>query len=325
MLDVSPFFDEAAYRVLYARGLDALKAVATAAGIWRRMRDLIRARHYDLVLVYRESAPLGPPLFERWLSRRRIPYVYDFDDALFLGPIHPVNARWRWLRSPGRYAESARGAAAVTTVNEYLAAWARRLCTDVTVIPTPVDTDRFRPRPTHHDVSPVVIGWTGSSTTAPYLDILKAPLATLSRRRRLTMTIVGAPYAHPNVPVRSVPWSFHSEPNEVSRFDVGVLPEPDDAWTKGKGAFKAIVYMAAGVPVVASRVGVNEAVIPHGRAGLCVTSEDEWVDALERLTGDASMRERFGRAGRAWVEERYSVAAQTPHVAEVLWRAAGRL
>lgn len=323
-LEVSRFFDDAAYAVLYQPGHTRRKVLAVLRGIGRRLRDLMRATRYDLVLVYRESAPLGPPIFERILRRRGIPYVFDFDDAIFLAPIHPVNRAWTWLRHHSRVAETARGAVSVIVGNEYLAEHARRWNPDVAVIPTPVDTDRHRPRAVTATDRRPVIGWIGSSTTAPYLNILDRPLAELASRRAFRFRVVGGAYRHDVADVELVPYRLEAEPDVIAGFDIGVLPEPDDAWTRGKGAFKALLYMATGIPVVASRVGVNAEVVGEGEAGYCVDGDEDWLAALERLIDDPALRSRLGATGRARVEHRYSLRTQVPRLARVLRAAAGR-
>lgn len=322
-MDVSPFFDDAAYRILYRSGHVLEKTWAVLRGAARRLRDLIRARRYDLILVYRESAPVGPPLFERVLRGLGIPYVFDFDDAIFLAPIHPANRRWAWLRHPSRVVETTRHAAAVIVGNEYLASWARSHNAVVEIIPSSVDTDRFRPALVARADRPVVIGWVGSSTTAPYLELLDGPLAELARTHpELTVRVIGGTYRHPSMPVESLPYRLEQEPLDVAAFDIGVLPEPDDLWTRGKGAFKALLYMAAGLPVVASNVGVNSEVIVDGVTGYCVSDARGWVEAIERLAGDPALRAELGRRGRERVELRYSARVQAPRFAAVLRAAA---
>ena len=318
-LQVSSFFDDAAYAILYRPGHLAEKVWAVFRGVARRLRDLSRLRRYDLVLVYRESAPLGPPLFERVLRRLRIPYVFDFDDAIYLAPVHPSNRRWAWLRRPSRVVETARHAAAVIVGNEYLATWARLHNAVVEIIPSSVDTERFRPDLVGPRDRSVVIGWVGSSTTAPYLGLLDGPLAELARTDpELRMRVIGGTYCHPAMPVETLPYRLEEEPADVATFDIGVLPEPDDAWTRGKGAFKALLYMATGLPVVASNVGVNSEVVVDGVTGYCVNTDDEWVAAISRLAADPALRREFGRLGRERVERLYSAHHQAPRFEAVL-------
>lgn len=322
-ITVAPFLDDGAFAILYRPGHIPEKAVGVVHGFARRIRDLIRAGAHDLVLVHRETAPLGPPLVERALRRLGIPYVFDFDDAIYVGPVHPVNRRWSWLRSPARVAETARGARAVITGNEYLASWARRQNDNVTIIPTSVDTDRHVPRRSRTP-GPPVLGWVGSSTTADYLHLLDRPLEHLAARRELLLRVVGGPYRHPSVAVEERPFDLAREPDDVASFDIGLLPEPDDPWTRGKGAFKALLYMAAALPVVASRVGVNAEVVLEGETGYCVSDDDGWCRAIERLIDAPELAARLGAQGRARVEERFSVRVQAPRLAEVLRRAERR-
>lgn len=320
-LDVSAFFDAPAHRVLYRPGNTRTKAAGVLAGMARRVADLARAHTYDLVFLYRESAPVGPPLFERALAISGIPYVLDFDDAIFLRAPFSANARWEWLRHPSRLAPTIRLARAVIVGNEYLAEYARRWNEDVTIIPTPIDTDRHRPRAEADGRQPVV-GWVGSHTTAPYLHILDEPLRLLAETDSFIMRVIGGAYAHDAAQVDVRPYDLEGEPNDVAGFDIGVLPEPDDLWTRGKGAFKALAYMAAGLPVVASRVGVNPEVIVDGTTGYIASGTEEWVASLRRLIRDPALRRALGQRGRERVEERYSLKAQTPRLAEVLTRAA---
>lgn len=319
-LVVSPFFDDATYRILYRRGHAIGKALGVARGVLRRLRDLLRARRYDLVLVHRESAPLGPPLVERALGLLGRRYVFDFDDAIQLGPVHPSNRRWGFLRHPSRVSTAVRGAAAVVAGNEYLAAWARERNENVTVISTPVDAERHQPASGTREAGPLVIGWVGSSTTAPYLRLLDDALDALARDHDLVVRVVGGDYTHSRVRVEVIPYDLEREAKILQTFDIGLLPEPDDAWTRGKGAFKALLYMASGVPTVASRVGVNAEVI--GDAGFCVDGTADWIEALRRLAGDPALRAELGARGRARILARYSVAVQAPRLAAVLTSAA---
>src|SRR5581483_4741658 len=309
-LVLSPFLDQRAYRVLYLPGHGVAKAWAVLRGLVRRVFDVLRARRYELVLIHREAAPVGPPFVERALTRLGVPFVYDFDDAIFLPAVHPSNRRWRWLRR-FNVDETTRRARSVIVGNEYLADWARKRNPRVTVVPTPVDTTRYTPREASSS-SPTVIGWVGSSTTQQYLHLLDDVFRRVAERHPIVIRVVGGAYVHDTVEVQSVPWSVASEPAEVRGFDIGVLPEPDDAWTRGKGAFKALLYMAVGIPTVASRVGVNPDVV--GDAGLCPADDDGWVDALERLITDVALRARLGAAGRRRVEERYSVGVHAPRI-----------
>ena len=207
--------------------------------------------------------------------------------------------------------------------NEYLADFARRWNPHVTVIPTPVDTDGRHPRQ-RRSPGAVVIGWLGSETTAPYLRLVDDALARVSGEGDVIVRIVGGAYENPRIRRLEVKeFSLEREQSDLEGFDIGILPEPDDDWTKGKGGYKALLYMAMGIPVVASRVGVNMDIVSDAETGFCVSTTEEWVVALRRLVADPGLRERMGAAGRARVTDRYSVQAVAPQMAKALISAAG--
>jgi glycosyltransferase involved in cell wall biosynthesis len=322
-LTLSSFLDDRGYRVTFLTGHIAAKVAAVARGFARRIGDSRRVRTFDLLLVYRESTPFGPRFVEAAASRAGVPVVLDFDEAIFIRNIHPANRSWAWLRDPGRLRTGLRSVRAVTAQNEYLAAFARRFNSSVSVIPTPVDTDARRPRSIRLP-GPVVVGWLGSETTAPYLHLIDEVLARLSDEVDVIVRVVGGTYSNPRlrrVDVRG--FSLDREQSDLDTFDIGILPEPDDPWTKGKGGYKALLYMAAGIPVVASRIGVNPDIVADGETGFCVNTMDEWMTALRRLITDEGLRARLGAAGRARAVERYSVAVIAPRFAAALKDAVG--
>jgi glycosyltransferase involved in cell wall biosynthesis len=317
-LTLSPFLDEPGFAVAFQQGHVVGKVLAVARGFVRRLRDLGRLSDHDVVLVYRESVPFGPAFVEAVAARRGSPVLVDFDEAVFIRNIHPANRAWSWLRDPRRLARACRSAAAVTAQNDYLADFARRWNHNVTVIPTPVDTDARKPRRARAP-GPVVIGWLGSETTASYLHLVDDALAELSSVSDVIIRVVGGAYSNPRVRRLEVhDFALDREQSELEDFDIGLLPEPDDPWTRGKGGYKALLYMAAGIPVIASRVGVNPDIVADGETGYCVTTTDEWVSALRRLVDDGALRDRFGAAGRARVVERYSIHVIAPRFASAI-------
>jgi glycosyltransferase involved in cell wall biosynthesis len=193
----------------------------------------------------------------------------------------------------------------------------------VTTIPTSVDTSRWVPRATAAPNPGVpIVGWIGSPTTGQYIRQLAPVLQRVAATHRFRMRIsgAGAPVEMPGVSVDDVPWALEREVELFNTCDVGVYPLPDDEWSKGKCGFKAIQFMACGVPVVASAVGVNREIVEDGVNGFLASTADEWVDKLGRLLTDPALRRRFGDAGRRTIEQRYSLEVNAPHLAEVLRR-----
>jgi glycosyltransferase involved in cell wall biosynthesis len=320
---LSPFLDKRGIAVLFRRGHVLAKAAAVLRGFLRRAADVFRLGRFDLLFVYRESTPFGPAFVERLALVRRLPIVHDFDEAIFVPNIHPANRAWAWLRDFQRPARLSAMATAVTVQNEYLAEFARRWNPHVTVIPTPVDTDQRRPR-RGRGPGPVVIGWLGSETTAPYLHLVDEALARVSQEADVIVRVVGGAYRNPGVrQLEEREFALEREQLDLEGFDIGILPEPDDDWTRGKGGYKALLYMAVGIPVVASRVGVNTDIVSDAETGFCVSTTEEWIAALRRLVADPALRERMGAAGRGRVVARYSIKVIAPRLAKALAAAVG--
>jgi glycosyltransferase involved in cell wall biosynthesis len=117
-------------------------------------------------------------------------------------------------------------------------------------------------------------------------------------------------------------WRLESEVEDLFAFDIGVMPLRDDARTRGKCAFKAIQYMALGIPAVASPVGANVELIQHQVNGLLPCNVDEWVDYLSLLICNGQLRQRLGTAGRETIIDRYSLQAMLPELVNLLQQVA---
>jgi glycosyltransferase involved in cell wall biosynthesis len=321
-LTFAPFLSARGMDGLYRRGRAAAKVGATLRGSLRRLGELVRSGGHDVVYVYREAAPLGPAWIEARLGRRQ-PLVFDFDDAIYLPAHAEANAAARFLKRPGRVADVCRLARHVTVGNETLAGFARRHASAVTVIPSTIDTEAYVVRERAPNTWPVV-GWTGSVTTLPYLRLLAGALARLRKQVDFELRVIGGELEMPGVNVRSVPWRAETEAEDLRPLDVGLMPLPDDEWTRGKGGMKALQYMGLGIPPVVSPVGANATIVEDGVSGFHARTEDEWVDRIASLLRDPERRRRMGAAGRRTVEEGYSAAVQAPRMARVLREAAGR-
>ena len=313
------FFD-----LVYKPGHYLRKAVTFAGLSVKRLDALRDVSHYDAILLYREIFPIGPAVIERLLgSGRRPPIVFDFDDAIFLPSVSDANRLISALKQPGKVATIIRQSAHVIVGNEYLASYARRFSNAVTVIPTCVDTTKFVPSPAGESAKASrdpVIGWIGSPTTAFYVRRLADVFRRVRERHPFVLRISGSgePLQVPGVVTENAPWSLGDEVRLFNTCDVGVYPLADDEWSKGKCGFKAIEFMACGVPVVASAVGVNREIIEDGVNGFLASTDDEWVDKIGRLLVDRELGRRLGAAGRRTVESRYSLQVHAPTLAATL-------
>jgi glycosyltransferase involved in cell wall biosynthesis len=323
---LSSLFTTDFFRLVYKPGHYLRKAATFAALSLKRLDSLRDVSRYDAIWIYREIFPIGPAVVERLLSLPgRPPIVFDFDDALFLPSVSDANRLIGALKQPHKVASIIRHSAHVVAGNDYLASYARRYNPAVSMIPTCVDTTRFVPSTTAPGRPPVV-GWIGSPTTAGYLRTLGPVLQRVRRTDEFTLRVSGSaePVALDGVTIDNATWSLAREIELFSTCDVGVYPLADDEWSLGKCGFKAIEFMACGVPVVAAAVGVNREIIEDGVNGFLASSEDEWVDKLQRLLRDPALRARLAEAGRRTVEQRYSLRVNAPRIAGTLRAAAAR-
>jgi glycosyltransferase involved in cell wall biosynthesis len=298
---------------LAARGIkgEVVPRVPSTAELWRR------AGAVDAVFLQKRLASL-----ERlFLLRRRAPrLLFDFDDAIWLrrdddGTVRPAPFRKRL-----RLAMSLRCADAVVAGNAYLSAYARRWNPNVTILPTPIDADYYATRPPPASVSSVSLGWVGHPDNFCYLQRLEPALAALAARwPNLSLRVVcSQPYRSRSICVENVPWSLKEEVANLQALDVGLMPLEDDPWTHGKCGYKALQYMAVGVPVVCSPVGMNQEIVVEGETGLLAADLHAWERQLSRLIESAELRHRLGAAGRQFVEQNYSLAAMAPRLADLL-------
>lgn len=321
-VEVHPLLDDAYVRAL-ASGAAASKT-AIAAAYARRFRQLLGDQSADLIWVYAELFPWLPARFERLVFRSGKPLVYDYDDAFF----HPYDGHANPLvrrALGGKLRPLIRGSAAVCAGNDYLRDYAARAGADAIVLPTVVDIETYVPastRPAH----PLTIGWIGSPSTWGFVRPLLPLLAELCRTRGVAFFAVGAGTAAEADRFDGLTfssWSEASEITSVQAMDIGIMPLPDEPWARGKSGYKLVQYMACGLPVVASPVGVNSTIVREGATGLLATDLAEWHTALTRLIDDPALRAAMRQAGRTRAVEAYSLQAHAPRLIEVMRGAVG--
>ncbi len=310
-VDYSPLIGDDYVRALASGG--SFSKIAVARSYARRMADLLRGPECDLLWVYAELFPYLPAAFERLAFRSGKPVVYDFDDAFFLtyqgnrllsGKLEPLIA----------------GAAACCCGNEYLRGHALRLNPNAILLPTVVDTNAYVPATRISD-GPVTIGWIGSPSTWQYVRPLLPLLEELCDGKRARLLVVGAGAAAASdrfAGMELAQWSEAGEVASVQAMDIGIMPLPDEPWARGKSGYKLVQYMACGLPVVASPVGVNATMVGDGETGFLAGSAEEWRERLEALIADPAVRQGMGAAGRRRAVESYSLRSQAPRLIELL-------
>jgi glycosyltransferase involved in cell wall biosynthesis len=324
-LDVRPFLDSRLFASLYRR--DELPR--TSLGLLRsgiqRLGDVFAARNVDVLFVQREAMIFGPPLIE-WLARKvgHCPLILDLDDATYISYSSPTYGRLASvLKWPGKTDRLIRWANVVTCGNRTIAEYVRSQGAEAVVIPTVVDTNQFRPATRTNGTDPPmpVIGWIGTHSTYPYLESIFPALQDLARSHCFRLKIIGSGRDRihvPGVSVETQAWSLEREVEDFQSFDIGLYPIVDDGWSAGKSGFKAIQYMAVGIPYVATPLGASAEIGESGVTHLAATSRDEWCEALSSLIRDGELRRRMADAGRQHALRHYHLSAQVDRIVDVL-------
>lgn len=286
-----------------------------------RVRVMLSSGQYDMVWIEKEVFPWLPAWIERTLLSSRVPYVLDYDDAIFHHYDLHRNAAVKYLLGD-KHRTLMRGAALVVAGNDYLLSYARQAgARRVQLVPTVVDLSRYpfiSPVDIKRSTRPPCVGWIGQRSTASFLLPHKSLIESLSTSGQARFVAIGIDARSMGLPMESVSWTEQTEVDSIHRFDIGIMPLADESFERGKCGYKLIQYMACGLPVVASPVGVNRQIVEHGVNGFLAETPAQWERALLALLADAGLRQRMGKAGRQKVEEQYCLRVTGPKVAALL-------
>lgn len=288
---------------------------------WNRIKLLLTAKDkYDLVWIEKEALPWTPAWFEKALLSD-IPYVLDYDDAIFHNyDMHrlPVVRKIFGQRLDKLMA----AAKLVVCGNQYLADRAKNAGAKwIEIIPTVIDINRYFTNPEKISSTPTIV-WIGSPSTARYVSDISKPLSELAKTVPYKLRIIGAKLDISGVEVECIDWTEDTEVSRVAECDIGIMPLPDTPWTNGKCGYKLIQYMACGLPVVGSDVGANRNIVQPDTNGFLVKTDEEWINALKTLLHDAPMRQHFGKQGRQDAENLFCIQKTAPLLTEFLRKAA---
>ena len=310
---IYPFLDARTNRILYHPGHILHKVFGILLGFLRRWVHLFQARHATYVFVHREATPLGPPWAE-WLLvkvlRKKI--IYDFDDAIWLQDNSSVDRASALMKWQSKVPAVCRWSYRVSAGNAYLANFAQQHAARVVVNPTTIDIKHHHSRLQNQTTERPVVGWTGSHSTLKYLDPLLPVFQQLKRTHEFNLVVIAnRPPAVVMPSLEFVPWQLATEIDDLLRIHIGLMPLPDDQWANGKCGFKALQYLALGIPALVSPVGVNTQIVEHGTEGYHCATDDDWYNYLSKLLTNTELRTRMGQAGRQKVVDHYSVRSNS--------------
>jgi len=307
-----------AYRQAWEADGHRLDVQPIAGGFWGRLCQWRALRSADVVILQRR-------LFSDWhllcLRRNVRQLVFDFDDAVFERNSFSGKQKDN-LERRRRFVAALHAADWVVAGNAFLAREALRFRSSarVRVVPTCLDTAKYRLACHQRRGEGVELVWIGRSKT----------LRALEERMDL-MAAIGSAFPHlrcriicdrfprfENLHVLDTEWSEETEAEALAASDIGISWLPPDRWSEGKCGLKVLQYMAAGLPVVANRVGVQTELVRDGETGFLADTEAEWLSAIDLLAKDPALRQRLGQRGRQLVEQCYSVSRGAHAWAEIL-------
>lgn len=280
----------------------------------KRRFDVWRCSKFDIVFIQREAFMTGSTYFARQMRKKNVKFVYDFDDAIWHFDVSEGNKNLGWLKNPGKTVKLISMADVVIAGNKYLADYAKHHNENVIIIPTTIDTDYHRKiNFSNTPKNKICIGWTGSITTIKHFEHAVPLLKKLKDKyqNKIEIKVIGdVNYTNESIGVKGIEWNSETEIEDLSTIDIGIMPLPNDEWTKGKCGLKGLSYMAMEIPSVMSPVGVNTEIIQDGINGFLADTDEEWIAKLSLLIESQELREKIGKEARKTVIEKYSVESQ---------------
>lgn len=320
--DLRPFLGEDVWNILYLPGRFPRKALAILGGLFRRFFLLFQLGKYDFIFIHREATPIGPPFFEyfaaRWLKKK---IIYDFDDAIWIPNYSEANSHFSFLKGYSNVKHICRWAWKISCGNTYLCQYARQYNPTAEIIcnPTTIDTEHLHNQVKNQDSERLVIGWTGSHSTIRYIYDLIPVLQRLEKEFEFDFMVISD--IPPVLELKSLvfrKWKKESEIADLLQFNIGIMPLLDDKWAKGKCGFKALQYMALGIPALVSPVGVNTEIVDDGLNGFICSTEQEWENALRKLLSNRDELKRLSVNTRQKIENAFSVKSNTNNFLNIL-------
>jgi glycosyltransferase involved in cell wall biosynthesis len=313
-------------------GIDT-EVIPFPSGLLEWWRLLRKAKESDIVFFQKKR------VHRFWLKRikaKGAKLIYDFDDAvMFNSSRHPVPESPLRMR---HFVSMVKRCHGIIAGNSYLKSLAEPYNKNIWILPTTIDTDKYRIKNTtseiaarpggyrdarndnKEDMKQMILGWIGGSKSLVFLKALQPMLDRIAEKHsNVALKIVcDSFFESGKMPIIKKAWSEADEAPDVLSFDIGLAPLPDDPWSRGKCATKLLQYMASGIPAVASAVGAHNEIIRDNVNGCLAKNDNEWFDKLSRLIEDVTLRQRLGAAARQTADQNYSVKANAPKLEEIL-------
>lgn len=311
-IDLSFFISANDDKYFYQPGHYLKKIKVIIKSYFIRLNNLLNCNKYEIVFIFREALITRSIFFEKAFSKRS-KTIFDFDDSIWIPNVSEANKKYNWLKNSDKTSKIISFSHMIFAGNSYLANYAFNFNKNIKIVPTTIDTNEYKKTNTSKSNNKICIGWSGSVTTIQHFNYAIPVLTIILEKYKdqIEIKVIGDNnYINNELGITGLAWIKEDEIKELSSFDVGIMPLPDDEWANGKCGLKGLQYMALEIPTIMSPVGVNSEIIQDGINGFLASSETEWVDKLSQLIESPELREKMGKAGRKTVLEKYSVESQ---------------
>ena len=310
-ITVSSYMDNNFWHIAHKKGFWLKKIFAIFKGQLKRCFEIFLLYKYDCIYIFMYVTPLGTSLMERLYCFFAKKIIFDLEDNRFVGANKETSGMAQKMRGISKTEYLVRNANHVITSSPDLSAVCKEknIYQQTTYITSSVDTQKFVPNNRYQNNYTVNIGWTGTFSTRPYLDLLNPVFLELKKLRNFKLVVIGNfDYALPEIDVEYITWTAENEVKDLQKIDIGLYPLPmdDEQWISGKSGLKAIQYMAFGIPAICSNIGNVKKFIINNENGILVNTTQDWIEALLKLIDDAELRKTIGINGRITAEENFS-------------------
>lgn len=309
---IAPFWDRESWNVLYSKGYILNKAWALFKGWYKRWNIIKKADEYDYVFIHRELDPIGISFLRKPLKNlTKAKVIFDLDDAIWIPNSSSSNKMIERFKNWNQASQLASLAYCISGGNNYLCEWGSKYSQQTKRIPTTVDTLHGHNKIQYHKNSKIVFGWTGTHSTLKYLNpllpIIERILKAYDNVEFYVICDSQPEFSFPNM--KWIPWYKEKEIEDLLNLHIGLMPLEEDLWAQGKCGFKAIQYMALGIPALVSPVGVNVEIVDDNVNGFICKTDEDWEKSLRILIENPILREEMGASARPKIERNYSVEA----------------
>lgn len=311
-VEFSPLLTQEDDKILYSKGKYFEKSRLLLRCMDRRKKDLKKAEEADIIFIQREAFLTRSIRYEKGFRALGKKMVFDFDDSIWLSNVSDANRKFNWLKNAAKTSQLIGMSDMIFAGNAYLSEYAKKFNKNVFIVPTTIDTNEYTRIKKENSIDKICIGWSGSITTIQHFEFAVPFMREIKKKYgdKIEIKVIGdGNYVNEELGIKGLAWNKASEIKELSSFDIGIMPLPDDEWAKGKCGLKGLQYMALEIPTIMSPVGVNSEIIQDGKNGFLASTTEEWVSAISRLIESEEARLKMGKEARKTVEEKYSVDA----------------